>query len=990
MAITTIEAQQLYIAYFGRPADPAGQNFWTQAGSTNTMEQQSNAFATAPEWTSAIAGMTNDQIVNLIYINCFGRSPEPAGLRFWSDAITDGTLSVGDAAWMIVSNTGDDDAAIVAAKVEAAIGYTAAVAASTTDSVAYGNSAAFASANSWLSAITTSAQATAALVPATLDASLASMVTASNESTATTYNLTTSIDTINVTVSGVNNVASGLMSQTAGESTLNTGDTINGNGLTTVSLIIDAGTTAVQPIADINNVASININLASSATNADGILNMAEFDSVAQVAITQGTNNQVLGITEAQLDTTYAINIARTVGVAFDIFEDVTGATDSVNLAGNGAGNSTGNATFDLNSEAVETVSLDLTGTSFVTVQGLAGATAVNVSTTGATELIINGGANVATYTVTGSGANDITIGTAAAAMTLDFSGTTGSNEIRIGSLLSSLDVITGGTGVDELYANANAGTTRATITGVENFEFDFGTAGATQDLRNVTGAVELELYGDEDATITRAAATIQTINLEDETNTENSSVTYASGSNSAVTLNIGAINDDGDASVDVLGVTLATNIGALTINSMGDAANTAASITADDVSALTVVTTVDLDITGAGSDISAASATDATFTTAGGDLDVDDDVILTAATNIELNALNGLIAIAGSLTSAEANVIVTLYADGGNASDIEVTDINVDDFTHIIADAVAGSDIIIGDIDVGSTTALYQELCLTATEAGSTIVVEDVTGAVGSIIDLVEIVTDVNGDVDFIASDANLTITEIDATGSAGDLFIDLNNTMYAGVDVSTGSGTSFALLTDNADTFVGGTGEDEVWGMDGADDITLGGGSNIVGISTNATTDSVGDFDSDYDAINLDFSLLDGIAGVTNFISGDGTTLGAAAGNGLVLTGATDISSSGDNLYILSGATFANTGAVQTALEAAGAYALTLDNAAHDVLTVVYQDTSGNVQIASLNITTANTAGTIASGDSAVADMVTLVGVSLADLGDANFAYI
>ena len=88
MAITTTQSAQLYLAYFGRPADPAGQNFWTQAGSANTMQQQSNNFATAPEWTSAIAGMTNDQIVNLIYINSFGRSPEPEGLRFWSDAIT--------------------------------------------------------------------------------------------------------------------------------------------------------------------------------------------------------------------------------------------------------------------------------------------------------------------------------------------------------------------------------------------------------------------------------------------------------------------------------------------------------------------------------------------------------------------------------------------------------------------------------------------------------------------------------------------------------------------------------------------------------------------------------------------------------------------------------------------------------------------------------------------------------------------------------------
>ena len=74
MAITTVESQQLYIAYFARPADPAGLSFWTEPTSTNTMQQQSNNFATSTEWTSAVSGMTTTQIVNLIYNNAFSHT----------------------------------------------------------------------------------------------------------------------------------------------------------------------------------------------------------------------------------------------------------------------------------------------------------------------------------------------------------------------------------------------------------------------------------------------------------------------------------------------------------------------------------------------------------------------------------------------------------------------------------------------------------------------------------------------------------------------------------------------------------------------------------------------------------------------------------------------------------------------------------------------------------------------------------------------------
>lgn len=55
-----------------------------------------------------------------------------------------------------------------------------------------------------------------------------------------------------------------------------------------------------------------------------------------------------------------------------------------------------------------------------------------------------------------------------------------------------------------------------------------------------------------------------------------------------------------------------------------------------------------------------------------------------------------------------------------------------------------------------------------------------------------------------------------------------------------------------------------------------------------------------------------------------------------------------------------------------------------------IAYQDASGNVQIATLTITSANVGDTIAAGDSTVANVATLVGVTIGDLASANFAFV
>lgn len=126
----------------------------------------------------------------------------------------------------------------------------------------------------------------------------------------------------------------------------------------------------------------------------------------------------------------------------------------------------------------------------------------------------------------------------------------------------------------------------------------------------------------------------------------------------------------------------------------------------------------------------------------------------------------------------------------------------------------------------------------------------------------------------------------------------------------MSTGAGDTTATLSGNADTYVGGSGADEVWGMSAADDITLGGGHDILGLTTNATTDVVSDFVAGATTVTssdvAEFSLAAFNALVANVIYGDGSNVAVSDGSVLALTAATDISAnSTSNLLVLSGAT-------------------------------------------------------------------------------------
>ncbi|HEY8027649.1 MAG TPA: DUF4214 domain-containing protein [Burkholderiaceae bacterium] len=112
--------QELYVAYFGRPADPAGlTNFaaalaaanapadlqsLTSAYSTNqAVRTLIDSFGTSKESQTLYGSGTTQDFVTAVFKNVLGRAPQQAGLSYWSDAIDKGSLSKGNAALAIMN-----------------------------------------------------------------------------------------------------------------------------------------------------------------------------------------------------------------------------------------------------------------------------------------------------------------------------------------------------------------------------------------------------------------------------------------------------------------------------------------------------------------------------------------------------------------------------------------------------------------------------------------------------------------------------------------------------------------------------------------------------------------------------------------------------------------------------------------------------------------------------------------------------------------------
>ncbi len=78
--------QQLYLYYYGRPADPEGLEFWAEASRGNR-DYIIRGFGYSEEYQARYNMLPNTELITGLYQQLFGRAPDQAGLEFYVDML---------------------------------------------------------------------------------------------------------------------------------------------------------------------------------------------------------------------------------------------------------------------------------------------------------------------------------------------------------------------------------------------------------------------------------------------------------------------------------------------------------------------------------------------------------------------------------------------------------------------------------------------------------------------------------------------------------------------------------------------------------------------------------------------------------------------------------------------------------------------------------------------------------------------------------------
>lgn len=138
--------QQLYIAYFGRPADPAGLVFYAHAyhaanapttigqlyaayGTNQAVRDLVDSFAWSQESNQLYNMGSNiaQGFVSAVYDNMFSRQPDKVGGEFWERVLRDGVATRANVALSIMAGAAGSDAELITRKLGVAKQFTQAI-----------------------------------------------------------------------------------------------------------------------------------------------------------------------------------------------------------------------------------------------------------------------------------------------------------------------------------------------------------------------------------------------------------------------------------------------------------------------------------------------------------------------------------------------------------------------------------------------------------------------------------------------------------------------------------------------------------------------------------------------------------------------------------------------------------------------------------------------------------------------------------------------
>lgn len=711
--------QKLYIAFYQRPADPAGLLYWAGQVDAKGGDQTAvvAAFAESTESLAlygSITGANIGTVVDAIYMALFNVAPDAAGKKFYVDGFTAGTFTPGSIALNVLNGAQNADATSVANKVAVANSFTVAVDGRASSDASFGvlplaatyDSADVTTARNYLKTVTSDAATvkTAAQVKADVEANIAN---AGDPILTKTFTLTAGVDKF-TGVAG-NDTFTGAVAALSGDNTLNATDVLDGGaGADTLTATMTAnfagfttGTGSMKGIETVN------------LTNAGAVGRTFAAKEVADVA-------------------TY--NLSGAIDLS-----DLAAANAAINLSGRATA---GTTTIAYAAAAVvgtaDALTLGVTGLGTVAVAATKVAEeSITVTAAGIEELKITAtGANVVTLgandaksiTVSGAGSLKLNaVGTAA--KTVDASALTGALDVNLGNA-AGVTSVKGGAGNDTIRAVTGDLALNATIAG--------GAGTNTLKLAE-NGTVQYQMTGVQTVELGASAGTGLTFSAAKSTGIETIYVTKEAVAEATTfaTLGAGALTVNLQATGGLAHTVNADASGAGTVNVQVSATATKDAIeSSNDIVSLSKASSLALNVAAFGEltgNVTAAAATSAVITVAG---QMTNTVTTAAATSVTLNHTNAATSSTVNLTAVKAtNVSVTakgvVSVAGSDLSAVEtMTVANDKAFTGValakvnsltLTGAVSTSAATVGAL--GSTTLGYG-ISVTATgqKAGLTI----------------------------------------------------------------------------------------------------------------------------------------------------------------------------------------------------------------------------------------------------------------------------
>jgi hypothetical protein len=326
------QIQQMYIAYYGRPADVGGLNNWAQHLVDNNGDASAiiDAFGKSPEYTDRFGDLSNEELVNNLYQQLFNRDADPVGLELYTGLLASGEQTLGSIALTIMANaSGDTDPVIVANKLAVANAFTAELKANEAAANAYVGNDAADKAAAMLSTVNETTDIDAFDISATID----ELISADSG----TFTLTKGLEAL---AAAQTERAEFLQATYAANEDVKAATTVAGAEPTADE--IDAGVVKVldDSIAAVNNATGAVGDISKTRTDAYNTAIINEQKTVNQKAVDDAQKNvdAVTGL-DAAITTLKAAqaDLEAAIDAQVDTNVDVLGAEVAFETADNGA-----------------------------------------------------------------------------------------------------------------------------------------------------------------------------------------------------------------------------------------------------------------------------------------------------------------------------------------------------------------------------------------------------------------------------------------------------------------------------------------------------------------------------------------------------------------------------------------------------------------------------------------------------------------------------